>query len=109
MKSDAGSGVYSLVVLCCVVAGLIQIINTAIIVSMPCHTNKREAVMKKLAILVAAVGMLAAIPVSLEWSQTKGPVVAFDRAQARVVQPSTQRKVRYCYRTYAPPGCVWYH
>lgn len=68
--------------------------------------------MKRLQIFVAAIGMLAAIPVSLEWSHTKGPVVAFDRAQAgtsRTVARPANRRVVYCYRTYAPAGCVWYH
>lgn len=68
--------------------------------------------MTRLAIFVAAVGMLAAIPVSLDWSHAKGPVVAFDRAQAGTTTPATRpanKRVVYCYRTYAPAGCVWYH
>lgn len=91
--------------------------------------------MKKLAIALAAAGLLC-VPVSLEWSQTSGPVLSLDSAQARIGRPATarsgagvarrtthravhrsthrvihrnavRRTIIYCTAPGVPVGCVW--
>jgi hypothetical protein len=88
--------------------------------------------MKKFAIVLAAVGLFCDVPLSLEWSQTSGPVLSLESAQARVGRPATpasaagvarrttrrtvattgaavapvRRAVVYCTRVGYPVGCV---
>jgi hypothetical protein len=84
--------------------------------------------MKKLAILSAAVGLFCGLPLSVEWSQTDGPAVSVNSAEARVGRPrtatsvagvarrTTRRTVRrtavrraiiYCTAPGVPVGCVY--
>jgi hypothetical protein len=79
--------------------------------------------MKKSAFLVAAVGLFCGLPLSLEWSQTNGPVLSSNSAEARVGRPATatsvagvarrttrratRRAIIYCTAPGVPVGCVW--
>lgn len=84
--------------------------------------------MKKLAIALVVVGLSCGVPLSLRWSQTDGPAVSLDSAQARVGRPATpvsaagvarrttrrvvattpvRRAVIYCTAVGVPVGCVW--
>ncbi len=85
--------------------------------------------MKKLAIALVAVGLFCGVPLSMQWSQTSGPVLSLDSAQARVGRPATprsaagvarrttrrvvvtapvRRAVIYCTAAGVPVGCVWH-
>ncbi len=79
--------------------------------------------MRKLAIVLTAVGLFCAVPLSLNWSQTNGPGLSLDNAQARVGRPATpasvagvarrttrravRRTIIYCTAVNVPAGCVW--
>lgn len=79
--------------------------------------------MKRLAITVAVLGLFCGLPLSLEWSQAKGPVLSLDTAHARVGRPATatsaagvarrttrravRRTIIYCTAPGVPVGCVW--
>ena len=84
--------------------------------------------MKKFAIALVAVGLFCGAPLSLQWSQTSGPVLSLDSAQARIGRPATprsaagvarrttrrvvvtapvRRAVIYCTAVGVPVGCVW--
>jgi hypothetical protein len=79
--------------------------------------------MKKLAILSAAVGLFCGLPLSIEWSQTNGPALSVNSAEARVGRPrtatsvagvarrttrrATRRALIYCTAPGYPVGCVW--
>jgi hypothetical protein len=89
------------------------------------NSGKKEQVMKKFGIMLAAVALFCDVPLSLEWSQADGPipVLSLDSAQARIGRPATpgsvagvarrttRRAVRrtaiYCTSAYRPAGCVW--
>jgi len=79
--------------------------------------------MKKFAILSAAVAFFCGLPVSIEWSQTNGPAVSVNSADARVGRPrtatsvagvarrttrrTTRRAIIYCTAPGVPVGCVF--
>ena len=72
---------------------------------------------------VALAGLLTALPVSVEWSSSKGPALSVESAQARVGRPATarsaagvhrrvtrratRRAIIYCTSPGIPRGCVW--
>jgi hypothetical protein len=84
--------------------------------------------MKKLAIVLAASALFCGVPLSLEWSQSSGPMLSLDSAQARVGRPATpasaagvarrttrravvvtapaRRAIVYCTAVGVPVGCV---
>ncbi|AMN44782.1 hypothetical protein RHPLAN_63760 [Rhodoplanes sp. Z2-YC6860] len=87
--------------------------------------------MKKIGMLVAAVGLFCGAPLSIEWSPTSGPALSVDSAQARVGRPATpgsvagvarrttrrtvrrgvvvapvRRAIIYCTAVGYPVGCV---
>ena len=49
--------------------------------------------MKKLALVAATIGLFCGLPLSIQWSQTNGPILSQDSAQARVGRPLTAGSV----------------
>ncbi len=73
--------------------------------------------------LLSTAALLCALPVSIDWSQSKGPALSLEAAQARVGRPATarsaagvhrrvtrratRRAIIYCTAPGLPRGCVW--